>query len=44
MKRTSLDEHKTKLARITLGHEGDPGDVTGALIHLMSDEANYTTG
>jgi len=44
IKRTSLDEHKTKLARIPLGHEGDPGDVARAVLHLMSDEANYTTG
>jgi len=44
IKRSSPDEHKTKLARIPLGHEGDPGDVARAVLHLMSDEASYTTG
>jgi len=29
IKRTSLDEHKTKLARIPLGHEGDPEMLPG---------------
>ena len=37
-------EHTTKLARIPLGREGDPGEVASAVLHLLSDESNYTTG
>ena len=44
MKNTSHSEHQTKLDRIPLGREGDPRDIAEAVLHLMSDEANYTTG
>ena len=44
IKRTSLAEHQTKLARIPLGHEGESRDIANAVLHLMSDESNYTTG
>lgn len=37
-------EHKSKMTRVPLGHEGDPGDVAKAALHLMCDESNYTTG
>jgi NAD(P)-dependent dehydrogenase (short-subunit alcohol dehydrogenase family) len=44
IKSTSPSEHQTKLDRIPLGFEGDPRDIAKAALHLMSDEANYTTG
>jgi NAD(P)-dependent dehydrogenase (short-subunit alcohol dehydrogenase family) len=44
IKSTSRSEHQTKLDRIPLGLEGDPRDIAKAVLHLMSDEANYTTG
>jgi NAD(P)-dependent dehydrogenase (short-subunit alcohol dehydrogenase family) len=40
----NLAAHETKVARIPLGHEGDSGDIARAVLHLMSDESNYTTG
>jgi NAD(P)-dependent dehydrogenase (short-subunit alcohol dehydrogenase family) len=44
IKDTSRSEHQAKLDRIPLGIEGDPRDIAKAVLHLMSDEANYTTG
>lgn len=44
MEITSRSEHESKLDRIPLGREGDPRDIAKAVLHLMSDEANYTTG
>jgi len=41
---TNIAEHRTKMARVPLGHEGDPGDVAKAALHFMSDESDYTTG
>jgi NAD(P)-dependent dehydrogenase (short-subunit alcohol dehydrogenase family) len=40
----SSQEHQTKMDRIPLGQEGDPRDIANAVLHLMSDEAKYTTG
>ena len=40
----NIAEHRTKMARVPLGHEGDPGDVAKAALHFMSDESDYTTG
>jgi|WetSurMetagenome_2_1015567.scaffolds.fasta_scaffold112176_2 NAD(P)-dependent dehydrogenase (short-subunit alcohol dehydrogenase family) len=40
----SIAEHRTKMARIPLGHEGAPGDIAKAALHFMCDESNYTTG
>jgi NAD(P)-dependent dehydrogenase (short-subunit alcohol dehydrogenase family) len=44
IKNTSQSEHQTKLARIPLGHEGEPLNIASAVLHFMSDEACYTTG
>jgi NAD(P)-dependent dehydrogenase (short-subunit alcohol dehydrogenase family) len=40
----NIAEHRTKMDRIPLGHEGDPGDIAKAALHFMCDESNYTTG
>ncbi len=40
----NVAEHRTKMARIPLGHEGDSGDIAKAALHFMSDESDYTTG
>jgi NAD(P)-dependent dehydrogenase (short-subunit alcohol dehydrogenase family) len=40
----SIAEHRTKMDRIPLGHEGAPGDIAKAALHFLCDESNYTTG
>jgi NAD(P)-dependent dehydrogenase (short-subunit alcohol dehydrogenase family) len=40
----SIAEHRTKMARIPLGHEGAPDDIAKAALHFMCDDSNYTTG
>lgn len=37
-------EHRTKLARIPAGREGDPGEVARAIRWLLSADAAYATG
>lgn len=43
-KPANIVEHRAKMTRVPLGHEGDPGDVAKAALHLMCDDSNYTTG
>ena len=42
--KANIPEHRMKLSRIPLGHEGQPGDIAKAVLPIMSDESNYTTG
>jgi len=37
-------EHGTKLARIPLGEAGRPGDVSDAVLYLLSEKSRYCTG
>jgi len=40
----ALMEHRTKLARIPLKHEGDSRDIVHAVLYFLSEAARYTTG
>lgn len=37
-------EHQSKLARIPLGHEGRPEDISDAVLHFLSEQSSYSTG
>lgn len=37
-------EHQAKLRRIPAGHEGTPRDISNAVLYLISESSNYSTG
>jgi NAD(P)-dependent dehydrogenase (short-subunit alcohol dehydrogenase family) len=44
LQRSSPGEHKSKMLRIPLGHEGSPRDIANSILHLLCEESSYVTG
>ena len=45
MSKNLADEHKQQILRRTpLGRLGEPSDVVGAVLFLLSDQASFITG